>query len=47
MHTPILAMARLNTGGVIDPIAAYRASGHWKKLACVRLPVTAGGHGIV
>jgi L-rhamnose isomerase/sugar isomerase len=44
---PILAMARLRSGGAIDPLAAYRASGYRKKVAGIRPGVTAGGGGIV
>lgn len=38
---PILAMARLETGGAIDPIATYRASGYRAKVADER-PATGG-----
>jgi L-rhamnose isomerase/sugar isomerase len=44
---PILAMARLNAGGAIDPVAAYRASGYRAKVASERPAVAAGGGGIV
>lgn len=44
---PILAMARLNAGGAIDPVAAYRASGYRKKVAGERPAVAGGGGGIV
>jgi L-rhamnose isomerase/sugar isomerase len=44
---PILAMARLNTGGAIDPVAAYRAAGYRQKVAEVRPAAAAGGGGIV
>jgi L-rhamnose isomerase/sugar isomerase len=44
---PILAMARLNAGGAIDPVAAYRASGYRKKVAAERPAASAGGGGIV
>jgi L-rhamnose isomerase/sugar isomerase len=44
---PILAMARLNTGGAIDPVAAYRASGYRAKVAAERPAVAGGGGGIV
>jgi L-rhamnose isomerase/sugar isomerase len=37
---PILAMARLESGGAIDPVAAYRARGY-------RPAVAGGGGGIV
>jgi len=43
---PLLAMARTRSGGAIDPIAAYRASG-WRAQCAERRPVprrtTAGG----
>ncbi|MEO5325034.1 L-rhamnose catabolism isomerase [Mesorhizobium sp. CC13] len=41
---PILAMARLNGGGAIDPVAAYRASGYRQKVAAER-PASVGGSG--
>ena len=44
---PILAMARLQAGGAIDPIVAYRASGYRKKVAGERPAVASGGGGIV
>jgi len=44
---PILAMARFNHGGAIDPIAAYRASGYRRKVAGERPAVASGGGGIV
>jgi L-rhamnose isomerase/sugar isomerase len=44
---PILAMVRLQNGGAIDPVAAYRASGYRKKVAAERPAVAAGGGGIV
>jgi L-rhamnose isomerase/sugar isomerase len=44
---PILAMARFNRGGAIDPIAAYRASGYRRKVAAERPAVASGGGGIV
>lgn len=44
---PILAMARLEGGGAIDPIAAYRASGYRAKVAEVRPAVSGAGGGIV
>jgi L-rhamnose isomerase/sugar isomerase len=43
----ILAMARLNAGGAIDPIAAYRASGYRAKVSELRPRVAGGGGGIV
>ncbi|WP_457939894.1 L-rhamnose catabolism isomerase [Mesorhizobium sp. 10J20-29] len=44
---PILAMARLQSGGAIDPVAAYRASGYRAKVASERPAVAAGSGGIV
>jgi L-rhamnose isomerase / sugar isomerase len=44
---PILAMARAETGGAIDPIAVYRAAGYRNKVAAVRPAVTGAGGGIV
>jgi L-rhamnose isomerase/sugar isomerase len=41
---PILAEARRRTGGAIDPVAAYRASGYRKKVASER-PASVGGSG--
>ncbi|PCJ89065.1 MAG: L-rhamnose catabolism isomerase [Hyphomicrobiales bacterium] len=44
---PILAMARLEKGAAIDPVAAYRASGYRAKVSAQR-PASAGsGGGIV
>jgi L-rhamnose isomerase/sugar isomerase len=44
---PMLAMSRLNSGGAIDPVAAYRASGYRKKVAAERPAVSGSGGGIV
>jgi len=44
---PILAMARLEKGGAIDPLAAYRASGYRAKVAEIRPAVEGGSGGIV
>jgi L-rhamnose isomerase/sugar isomerase len=44
---PILAMARLEKGGAIDPVATYRASGYREKVAAERPAVTGSGGGIV
>ncbi|WP_262270176.1 L-rhamnose catabolism isomerase [Microvirga yunnanensis] len=44
---PILAMARLQAGGAIDPIAAYRASGYRQNVARERPAVAGGSGGIV
>ncbi|MGV2129043.1 L-rhamnose catabolism isomerase [Agrobacterium vitis] len=44
---PILAKARLDAGGAIDPVAAYRASGYRAKVAAERPAVKGGSGGIV
>ena len=44
---PILAMARLNTGGAIDPIGTYRVAGYRKRVSLERPAVVSGGGGIV
>ena len=44
---PILATARLQAGGAVDPIAAYRASGYRKTVAKERPAVVGGSGGIV
>ncbi len=44
---PILAAARLQDGGAIDPIAAYRASGYRAQVASIRPRSLSGGGGIV
>ena len=44
---PILAMARLERGGAINPLGAYRASNYRAKVAGERPVVTSGGGGIV
>jgi len=44
---PILAMARYEAGGAIDPIAAYRQSGWRERKAQERKPVAVGQAGIV
>ncbi|MBT9246723.1 L-rhamnose catabolism isomerase [Gemmobacter fulvus] len=44
---PILAMARLEAGGAIDPLSAYRASGYRATVAAQRPAVAGGGGGIV
>jgi len=41
---PILAMARFESGGAIDPVAAYRAAGYRARVAEAR-PAVAGGSG--
>ncbi|WP_417691295.1 L-rhamnose catabolism isomerase [Roseibium sp.] len=44
---PILAMARVENGGAIDPVATYRSSGYRKKVAEIRPTVSGAGGGIV
>jgi len=44
---PILAMARLDKGAAIDPVAAFRASGYRARVASERPATAAGGGGIV
>ena len=44
---PILAMARLESGGAIDPVGAYRASNYRAKVAGERPASSGGGGGIV
>jgi len=44
---PILAMARLDNGGAIDPIATYRAAGYRAKVSAERPAVSGAGGGIV
>jgi L-rhamnose isomerase/sugar isomerase len=44
---PILAMARLEAGAAIDPVAAYRASGYRASVASVRPQTRGAGGGIV
>ena len=44
---PILAMARMEAGGAIDPIATYRASGYRAGVAKIRPAVSGAGGGIV
>ena len=44
---PILAMARLENGGAIDPVSAYRASGYRARVAAERPAVSGAGGGIV
>ncbi|GLQ56930.1 L-rhamnose catabolism isomerase [Devosia nitrariae] len=44
---PILAMVRLEKGGAIDPVGAYRASGYRQKVAEIRPAVAGGSGGIV
>lgn len=44
---PILAMARMEAGGSIDPVAAYRRSGYRNDVAANRPKVTGAGGGIV
>lgn len=44
---PILAMARLESGGAIDPVATYRAAGYRAKISAERPAVSGAGGGIV
>jgi L-rhamnose isomerase/sugar isomerase len=44
---PILAMARLEAGGAIDPVAAYRIAGYRARVAEERPAVAGGSGGIV
>ncbi|MEP3848156.1 MAG: L-rhamnose catabolism isomerase [Paracoccaceae bacterium] len=44
---PILAMARLQAGGAIDPVATYRASKYRAEVAATRPAVSGAGGGIV
>lgn len=44
---PILALARQEKGGAIDPVAAYRASGYRARVAEGRPAVASAGGGIV
>jgi L-rhamnose isomerase/sugar isomerase len=44
---PILAMARLEKGAAIDPVAEFRASGYRAKVAAERPAVAGGSGGIV
>lgn len=44
---PILAMARKRSGGAIDPVATYRASGYRAQVAEKRPKSAGGGGGIV
>jgi L-rhamnose isomerase/sugar isomerase len=44
---PVLAMARLDQGGAIDPVAAYRTSGYRTHVATQRPAVNGAGGGIV
>ncbi|WP_046119881.1 L-rhamnose catabolism isomerase [Ensifer aridi] len=44
---PILAMARLESGGAIAPVATYRAGGYRARVASERPAVSGGGGGIV
>ena len=44
---PILAMARMEAGGAIDPVATYRASGYRAQVARIRPALSGAGGGIV
>ncbi|PXW99414.1 L-rhamnose isomerase/sugar isomerase [Sphaerotilus hippei] len=45
--TPLLQRVRLEAGGAIDPVAAYRASGYRQRVAVQRPAVAGGSGGIV
>ncbi|WP_299815575.1 L-rhamnose catabolism isomerase [uncultured Jannaschia sp.] len=45
--SPILAMARLEAGAAIDPLAAYRRSGYRARVAEIRPSASGAGGGIV
>jgi L-rhamnose isomerase/sugar isomerase len=45
--TPILAMARLRSGGALDPVAVFRASGYRERKGDERPALTGSGTGIV
>lgn len=45
--TPILQRVRLEAGGAIDPVGAYRASGYRQRVAIERPATVGGGGGIV
>ncbi|MFN0113067.1 MAG: L-rhamnose catabolism isomerase [Paracoccaceae bacterium] len=45
--SPILAMARVRSGGAVHPVAAYRKSGYRAKVAKERPAVSGAGGGIV
>ncbi len=44
---PILALARRDSGGAIDPIDCYRQAHYREQLRSARPPVAGGGSGIV
>ena len=44
---PILAMARMQSGGAIDPVAAYREAGYRARVVADRPTVAAGSGGII
>jgi L-rhamnose isomerase / sugar isomerase len=44
---PLVAQARLELGGALDPVMTYRASGYRARVAQIRPPVAAGSAGIV
>ncbi len=45
--TPLLQRVRVDAGGAIDPVAAYRASGYRTRVAAERPAAQGGGGGIV
>ena len=44
---PILAMARLEAGGAIDPVACFRRAGYRARVAAIRPAISGAGGGIV
>ena len=44
---PILAMARLESGGSVNPIATYRTSNYRQKVSAIRPEIAPGSSGIV
>ncbi|MDR6759076.1 L-rhamnose isomerase/sugar isomerase [Mycoplana sp. BE70] len=44
---PVLAMARYENGGAIDPVSCYRAAGYRAMVAAERPAIAGGGGGIV
>ena len=44
---PILAMARLEAGGAIDPVASFRRAGYRARVAAIRPAISGAGGGIV
>ena len=44
--TPLLQKIRMDAGGAVDPVAAYRASGYRQQMAAIR-PASGPSSGIV